>query len=219
MPPRDRSGRRDVHIFDARDRNTSIGGLILTAGVTNANLHAMIEIFVIFKSEYSLQSESNVTIAKDDNSLLLPGNYYIDSDGKSVFNGLFSLANLLVEPIQINNETPLLRTISLQTGTRVQAFTDAVRSRDGQCVITGELPMDPEYNLWPGLEAAHIFPLAYEGIWKDHDYGRWISNIPDRGGTINSVQNGLLLRSDIHQLFDFYFFSINPDVCLYTLCS
>ena len=61
-------------------------------------------------------------------SLLLPGNYYIDSDSKSVLTAFFSLANLLVEPIQINNETPLLRTISLQTGTRVQAFTDAVRS-------------------------------------------------------------------------------------------
>ncbi|KAL9099258.1 MAG: hypothetical protein Q9163_005223, partial [Psora crenata] len=28
---------------------------------------------------------------------------------------------------------------------------------------------------------------------------------------INSKQNGLLLRSDVHQLFDTYDFSINPD--------
>ena len=90
MPPRDRSGGRDLHIFDARDRNTSIGGLILTAGITNANLYAMIKIFVIFKSEYSLQSESNVTIARDDNSLLLPGNYYIVSSCKSVFKAFSS---------------------------------------------------------------------------------------------------------------------------------
>ncbi|PMD20370.1 hypothetical protein NA56DRAFT_671459 [Hyaloscypha hepaticicola] len=188
MPPRDRSGGRDLHIFDARNQNTSIGGLILTAGITNANLYAMIEIFVIFKSEYSLQSESNVTIARDDNSLLLPGNYYIVSS----------------YPIQINDETPLLRTISVETGTRVQAFADAVRSRDGRCVITGELPIDSDRGLWTGLEAAHIFPLAYEGIWKDH--GEEI-----KGEKINSAQNGLLLRSDIHQLFDFFFFSINPD--------
>jgi hypothetical protein len=85
MPPQDRSEGRDVHIFDARDRNTPIGGLILTAGVTIANLCAMIEIFVLFASDYSLQSESNVTIARDDNSPLLPGNYYIVSSGKSVF--------------------------------------------------------------------------------------------------------------------------------------
>ncbi|KAE8440390.1 hypothetical protein EG329_008177 [Mollisiaceae sp. DMI_Dod_QoI] len=51
MPPRNRSRRRNVHIFDARDRSTSIGGLVLTAGVTNTNLYAMIEIFVIFGGE------------------------------------------------------------------------------------------------------------------------------------------------------------------------
>jgi hypothetical protein len=57
-----------------------------------------------------------------------------------------------------------------------------------------------------GFEAAHIFPLAYEG--------HRIQPENTRGGTINSVQNGLLLRSDIHQLFDSYDLSINPDVCL-----
>ncbi|KAH8647056.1 HNH endonuclease-domain-containing protein [Tricladium varicosporioides] len=206
MPPLNRSKGRDVHIFDASDRNTSIGGLILTAGVTNANLYAMIEIFVIFdgedilqnessiaiEGEYILRNESSIAIEKDD-SMLLPGNYYIHSS----------------RPIKINNEAPLTRTISQQTGTRVQAFTDAVRSRDQRCVITGE-----EYlgnDDWVGFEAAHIFPLAYEQHWTDHNYGCWISSIPDRGGTINSVQNGLLLESAIHQRFDIYMFSINPD--------
>ncbi|KAE8442238.1 hypothetical protein EG329_003709 [Mollisiaceae sp. DMI_Dod_QoI] len=108
MPPRNRSKGRDVHIFNASDRDTSIGGLILTAGVTNANLYTMIEIVVIFNGEYILRNESDTTIDKND-SLLLPGNYYIDSP----------------HAIHINNETPLTRTISLQTGTRVQAFTDA----------------------------------------------------------------------------------------------
>ena len=82
MPPLDRSGGRDVHIFNSSDRSTSIGGLILTNGVTNANLYAIIEIFVIFKGRYVLRNKSNVTIKKDDSSLL-PGNYYIDSRGKS----------------------------------------------------------------------------------------------------------------------------------------
>jgi hypothetical protein len=45
-------------------------------------------------------------------------------------------------------------------------------------------------------------------------YGRWISIVPEIGGFINSVQNGLLLCSNIHQLFGFYDFSINPDVCV-----
>jgi hypothetical protein len=31
---------------------------------------------------------------------------------------------------------------------------------------------------------------------------------------INSIQNGLLLRSDLHDQFDSYFLAINPDVRL-----
>ena len=88
MPPRNRSKGRDVHIFDASDRDTSIGGLILTAGVTNANLYTMIEIFVIFNGEYILRNESDTTIEKDD-SLLLPGNYFINSPRKCFFNSFF----------------------------------------------------------------------------------------------------------------------------------
>ena len=88
MPPHNRSAGRNVHIFDASDRSTSIGGLILTAGVTNANLYAMIEIFVFFEGEYILRNESDITIEKD-NSLLLPGNYYINSPRTSLLNNAF----------------------------------------------------------------------------------------------------------------------------------
>jgi hypothetical protein len=108
----------------------------------------------------------------------------------------------------------LLRTISLATGTRVKSFCDAVRSRDRRCVISGKKAINAYRDNWRGFEAAHIFPLAYEGYWNDNSYGRWITIPPEseNGGTINSVQNGLLLRSDIHQLFDSYDLSINPDV-------
>ena len=90
-------------------------------------------------------------------------------------------------------------------------FWEAVRQRDRRCVITGEEP-EAEYGIWRGFEAAHIFPLACEGHWIQHDYGHWISIHPNTGGSINSVQNGLLLRADIHNLFDGYDVSINPDV-------
>jgi hypothetical protein len=93
-------------------------------------------------------------------------------------------------------------------------FRNAIRSRDRRCVITGEEVLGAQYNDWDGFEAAHIFPLAYEQHWKNEDYSRWLSIIPDTGGSINSVQNGILLRSDIHQLFDVYKFSINPDVSI-----
>jgi hypothetical protein len=122
---------------------------------------------------------------------------------------------VIKESFSINNELCLFRTISLQSGTRVHAFRHAVRWRDRRCLISGEEAIDPDNNEWTGLEAAHIFPLAQEGHWKDYNYERWITIRPDKDieGTINSVQNGLLLRSDIHQLFDSYGVSINPDVC------
>jgi hypothetical protein len=89
MPPRDRTRGRSVHIFDASNRNTSIGGLVPTAGVTNANLYAMIEIFVNFYGGYILRNESDVNIEKDDFPLL-PGNHYVDSPRESLFKRLFS---------------------------------------------------------------------------------------------------------------------------------
>ena len=109
--------------------------------------------------------------------------------------------------------------ISQQTGPRLKAFCDAVRLRDGQCVITRVEAINANFDDWTGFQAAHIFPLAFEGHWKDHNYGRWVNSPLNgeqiKGGKINSVQNGLLLRSDIHQFFDKYLFLINPDVCIY----
>lgn len=103
--------------------------------------------------------------------------------------------------------------MSVNTGTRLKNFRDEVRERDQRCVVTGIEAKD-ERGEWFGFEAAHVFPLAYEGHWQEHNFGRWITIPPDRGGSINSVQNGILLRSDIHQLFDTYNLSINPDVCI-----
>jgi hypothetical protein len=73
------------------------------------------------------------------------------------------------------------------------------------------------YNIWRGFEAAHIFPLAYEEHWRNNNFARWISIPSIAGGSINSIQNGILLNSAIHQLFDSFAFSINPDVCIYIL--
>ncbi len=102
--------------------------------------------------------------------------------------------------------------ISHATGTRVRSFCDAVCSRDRRCVISGKKAVGAYRDDWTGFEAAHIFPIAYEGHWTDYGYSRWITIRPGSGETINSVQNGILLNSVIHQLFDCYNLSINPDV-------
>ena len=105
-----------------------------------------------------------------------------------------------------------MRTISVASGTRVGEFREAVRQRDRRCIITGRPALSADYDIWTGFEAAHIFPLAYQGHWDQYDYGRWITMQPNTGGSINSVQNGLLLANDIHALFGNYEISINPDV-------
>ena len=102
----------------------------------------------------------------------------------------------------------------MATGTHTATFCDAVRARDGECVITGLQAEDAVVGDWVGFDAAHIFPLGHESHWIENNYDRWITVPAVRGGSINSVQNGLLLRTDIHAVFDAYGFSINPDVRL-----
>lgn len=113
-----------------------------------------------------------------------------------------------------NDELWLTRTTSMATGTRTATFCDAVRARDGECVITGLQAEDGDVGDWVGFHAAHIFPLGHESHWIENNYDRWITVPAVGGGSINSVQNGLLLRNDIHAVFDAYGFSINPDVRL-----
>ncbi|MCJ1422113.1 hypothetical protein MMC32_008484 [Xylographa parallela] len=188
-----RSEGRDVHVYDAKDpTQTVLGGLHLTNGITNALFYSMIEIILVFQSTFSLQDENEVMVERDHHPLQ-PGKYYV--------NGSFL----------VTDEVPLTRTISLHTGTRHETFRHAVRARDRRCVVTGKRALLAYKNGWTGFEAAHIFPLVYQGYWNDPNFSRWITTIPTAGGPINSVQNGLLFRSDIHQLFDSYFFSINPD--------
>ncbi|MCJ1363215.1 hypothetical protein MMC16_002322 [Acarospora aff. strigata] len=194
MPAANRSDGRDVHIFDARKPTDVLGGLILTPGVTNKNFYAMINLFVLINGTYHLRHNSDTIVPKDD-APLLPGEYFIVSTA----------------PIEIINEGPLLRTISSSTGTRNHAFRDAVRARDGECIVTGTRPVNPAGGFWQPVQAAHIFPLAYEHDWLQHGHERWITKPASKGGSINSVQNGILLRADLHQFFDTYLFSINPN--------
>ncbi|MCJ1378043.1 hypothetical protein MMC17_001139 [Xylographa soralifera] len=164
----DRSEGRDVHIYNAKDpTQTVLGGLHLTNGITNALFYSMIEIILVFQSTFSLQDENEVMVERD-NHPLQPGKYYV--------NGSFL----------VTDESPLTRTISLHTGTRHETFRHAVRARDHRCVVTGKPVLLAYKNSWTGFEAAHIFPLAYQGYWNDQNFSRWITTTPTAGEPINS---------------------------------
>lgn len=93
-------------------------------------------------------------------------------------------------------------------------FRNAVRDRDQNCAITQQCAHRAQWGDFRGFVETQIFPLAYEAHWERSNYGRWITiqPVPETAGTINSVQNGILLRGDVHTLFETYAISINPDV-------
>ncbi|RPB03499.1 hypothetical protein L873DRAFT_1841125 [Choiromyces venosus 120613-1] len=138
--PIDHSLGRNVHFYDASKPGITLGGLIQSGSVTEANFLDMIGILLA-------------------------------------------------------TETPL----------RVQEKTS------GHVVATTNNPLQPgEYDVYCDM---HIFPLEKESLWIHLGYSRWITDMEDAVGIskINSLQNRFLLRSDIHQLFDQYLISVNPD--------
>lgn len=78
----DRTAKRTVHIYDTNNADAKLGGLQLNRGVTNANLFAMLEIILIFESDFTLRDESKRAVMRNDEQLQ-PGNYYVE--------GMFSL--------------------------------------------------------------------------------------------------------------------------------
>jgi hypothetical protein len=83
--PEDRSKGRDVHVYNAKDPATALGGLILANGVTNANFYLMVEILVLFTSSFELRDESDTKIERNEDPLQ-PGKYYIVAAGKFLHN-------------------------------------------------------------------------------------------------------------------------------------
>ena len=119
-------------------------------------------------------------------------------------------AHFRLGSVTITDETPLLR-LSLPKPATIESFRDAVRERDQGCVLTGRMARS---GSWTGLEAAHIFPLAYEGYWNDCGFSNCITfpGATKSDGTINSQQNGILLNSTAHAFFADYCLTIDPDV-------
>ena len=81
-------------------------------------------------------------------------------------------------------------------------------------MLSGMVNLNAPFGSWNGFHAAHIFPLQSESWWNDQNYGRWIRDVTPGVASINSCQNGFLLRADIHTDFDDYVVSVNPDVSI-----
>lgn len=185
---------RDIHIYDAQDPDILLGGLVLSRGMTNGLLYSMIEMAFVISCGFIIRNENNVWISRD-NLPLQSGSYFILTSG----------------PITATTQTYPVRERSTNI-TRTYEFREAVRQRDRGCVITGKGARNATVGFWASLDAAHIVPLAYEKVWVENNFQKNITIHPKNGGSINSVQNGLLLDKSLHYLFDRNAWSINPDV-------
>lgn len=80
-----RAQGRNVHIYAASDSTEVLGGLILTNGMTSANLYSMVEIILIFtSSDHFLRDECGNVVGRD-NHPLQPGKYYVVTSGEFSF--------------------------------------------------------------------------------------------------------------------------------------
>ncbi|KAG0127172.1 hypothetical protein HOY82DRAFT_625638 [Tuber indicum] len=195
MPRLDYSQWHNTFIYASDNRTERLAGLFAGESITNSNLYSMLEILCSFSDAFDVHGRSEIIVDRNEEQLQ-PGDYYIVTHGS----------------ITLNHEVPLFRTRSLATGRRSAAFRIAVRERDGGCAVTGRQARLGQFGNWRGFQAAHIFPLAYEKYWKDNNFGRWITIPPtiESHGSINSVQNGIMLINGLHELFDGYEWSINP---------
>ncbi|CAK7217899.1 hypothetical protein SEUCBS140593_003367 [Sporothrix eucalyptigena] len=192
---------RDVLFSDLRDPGTILGGLIRHDGITNSVFHTIVAIaigrdYIDRELDFMMQNGDGDTVPRNEDNLV-PGHYLIVSD----------------EPAVASTRKFFTRGLSASTGTRLQSFRDEVRARDQRCVIT-KLPCatGPQFDFWVGFEAAHIVPIAYAQVWHDRKFSSHVTiPPPPQHDSINSVQNGLLMQSSIHQLFDAYSFSILPE--------
>ncbi|OBT87154.1 hypothetical protein VE02_02230 [Pseudogymnoascus sp. 03VT05] len=187
--PINRSGWRDIHIYDA-STNESLGGLYQKGSITDqVLLHMIGSILLIVNSRWTVKHrESDRTVTPSDNVAL-------------------------AGPISVNNEPWFFRLISHAVSGREDSFRNDVRSRDRNCVISGLVNEAAQWNFWSGFEAEHVFPMEYESLWIEFNYSRWITSMENAPGSskINSIQNGLLMSGNLHTQFDQYLFSINPD--------
>ncbi|KAF8454787.1 HNH endonuclease-domain-containing protein [Terfezia claveryi] len=193
----DRLLGRNVQFYNATSPEVALGGLIQNGSVTEANFLDMLEILLITEMPIRVHKRDSGHIITRTNTRLEAGHHDVYCD----------------RHIHVNNEPCVQRLISHNVSGRGGAFTTEIRARDGRCVISGLVNKGAYRGDWSRCEAAHIFPLNAESVWDERGYWRCIMDMDGTNGVSkpNSLQNGFLLRRDIHTMFEQYLISVNPD--------
>ncbi|KDQ12261.1 hypothetical protein BOTBODRAFT_146746 [Botryobasidium botryosum FD-172 SS1] len=89
------------------------------------------------------------------------------------------------------------------------SFKTRIRERDKRCVVSGEPVRRGRYD---AFIATHIFPVAHQISWMELEFASQIQDHHPSAGEnrINSIQNGMLLSSDIASLWSSYLCAIHP---------
>lgn len=84
----DRTIDRDLHLYDGTDRQTLLGGLVVTHGMTNANFYSMVGILLLTGAPglLSIQDANFVVLERNDHALL-PGDYYVAGNSLTLIMG------------------------------------------------------------------------------------------------------------------------------------
>ncbi|KAK9321852.1 HNH endonuclease-domain-containing protein [Lipomyces orientalis] len=199
--PGNRSLIRNVLFFDgSKPDDPPLGGLYVNPSVTKKKFHRMLKIVIAADCPYRVRfRETEVPISPDDDGPLESGHYDIVTDTPG-------------GRIWLTGERCIARSFSRTASNRDCRFREQLRQRDGKCVITGLVNRAAFIDEWTTFEAAHIFPLSHEELFRSLGYPQYVNNRCDDSPTgINSCQNGLLMRSNIHQQFDSFNFAIDLD--------
>ncbi|KAK9321853.1 HNH endonuclease-domain-containing protein [Lipomyces orientalis] len=196
---RTRARGRDVHFYLFSEPDKAIGGMKLNPSITEKVFLSMLDILIVASGPYRVTLRSTGVDLMRTGNALNPGHYDIRPYSRKC-------------TIFITDEPCITRILSRTITGRDDFFRARVRERDGKCVITGIVNTEADVNEWRGFHTAHIFPLSSEEYWVQNGFSRWITNrAGDHDTGINSCQNGLLMLSNIHEKFDGFDFSIDPD--------
>ncbi|GAD94761.1 conserved hypothetical protein [Paecilomyces variotii No. 5] len=193
--PADRSAGRNVFIEFASAPGIIQGGLCAAKRLTQAQFLDMLDILFIAPGGFYAYIRGSSKPIWSTEQVLRRGYYilYTKIDG---------------EKIHVSNQHFYPRVLSLENTGETDSFRDQVRRRDRRCVITHHEAVEADDDHWVGFEVAHILPKSRADIFHQEYMERLIDPKP---GGVNSPQNGILLRADIHQLWDNYEISMKPD--------
>ncbi|OBT53081.1 hypothetical protein VE04_05710 [Pseudogymnoascus sp. 24MN13] len=206
------SSPRNVHIYD--DDGHIIGGLWQNGCIINSMFYEMCRVFIT-NEEFTL---FRLTKDGSTDAKLFPNRNALQAGSYVVLSASIPI------PIQITPDSAQRRiTIkgqSMKLSSRTKSFHVRVIARDDQCVISGT--PHPKDEAPTSFSTCHIFPFARERTWVEKGMARFITDeehpARENDTKIHSVQNGLLLRDDIHSSFDAYALTVNVDEGYKVVC-